>query len=71
MKKCTLGARHQWKWLKNATNSQVGGRGSSFSLRGVYRCDCGAKKVDSPNLNGNEPNPLNDLVAALAGKPTA
>lgn len=63
-KPCTQGARHTWAWLKNVTNSQIGGRGASFSLRGVYRCACGAKKVGAPNHNA--PSPLNDLVEALA-----
>ncbi len=66
MKPCTQGPRHKWTWLKNTTSSLIGGRGASFSLRGIYRCACGARKVGEPNYN--EPSPLNDLVAALAGE---
>ena len=66
MKPCTQGPRHKWTWLKNTTSSLIGGRGASFSLRGIYRCACGERKAGEPNHN--EPSPLNDLVAALAGK---
>lgn len=68
MKKCTLAPRHQWTWTKNTTSGQVGGRGISLSLRGIYRCKCGEQKVGTPNHDANQPNPLNDLVAGLAGK---
>lgn len=65
MKKCTLGPRHKWKWVKNTTQGQVGGRGISLSLRGIYQCPCGTKKVGNPNHDA--PSPLNDLVAAMSG----
>lgn len=49
---CTNGPRHTWAWAKNITNAQIGGRSAKFSLRGLYRCACGAKKVGAPNHDG-------------------
>ncbi len=59
-KPCKNGPRHKWTWLKNVASSQVGGRGTYayFTLRGLYRCECGAKKVGVPNHNGAD---LRDL----------
>lgn len=48
MKPCTHGPRHKWTWLKNTTSGQIGGRGASFSLRGIYRCACGERKAGVP-----------------------
>ena len=48
MKKCTLGPRHKWAFVKNVqvrretmslTSHQV-----HLSQKGVYKCECGAKK---------------------------
>lgn len=66
IKPCTHGARHKWQFVKNTTNAQAGGRGISISLRGIYRCECGQKKLGEAGHEAS--NPLNDLVAALAGK---
>ena len=65
MKKCTEGLRHSWAWVKNTTNAQVRGRGFRLSLRGIYQCSCGEKKLGEPNHLGQ--NPLNEFVAAMAG----
>lgn len=51
-KPCSIGPRHAWMWVKNVTNSQIGGRSASFTLRGLYRCACGAKKIGAPNHDG-------------------
>ncbi|HRL97865.1 MAG TPA: hypothetical protein PLE22_00285 [Acidovorax sp.] len=48
---CKVGPRHKWAWLKNVTNAQIGGRSARFTLRGLYRCECGARKVGAPNHN--------------------
>lgn len=66
MKACTNGPRHKWTWLKNTTSAQVSSRSASFSMRGLYRCACGARKAGEPNHN--EPSSLNELVATLAGE---
>lgn len=59
-KPCKIGPRHKWTWLKNIASSQVGGRGAYayFTLRGIYRCECGAKKVGRPDNSGPD---LRDL----------
>lgn len=51
-KPCPLGQRHTWVWGKNVTNAQIGGRSARFTLRGLYRCACGAKKIGAPNHDG-------------------
>ena len=51
---------------KNTTNAQAGGRGIGFSVRGIYRCECGQKKLGDAGHEAH--NPLNDLVAAMAGE---
>ncbi|WP_284213903.1 hypothetical protein [Comamonas jiangduensis] len=65
-KQCTVGARHKWQFVKNTTNAQAGGRGIGFAVRGVYRCKCGQKKLGDAGHEAH--NPLNDLVAAMAGE---
>lgn len=59
-KPCKIGPRHKWTWLKNIASSQVGGRGTyaHFTLRGLYRCECGAKKVGRADNSGAD---LRDL----------
>lgn len=54
LKPCINGPRHTWAWRKNVTNSQIGGRSAKFSLRGLYRCACGAVKVGAPNHDGSD-----------------
>lgn len=59
-KPCKIGPRHKWTWLKNVASSQVGGRGvyAYFTLRGLYRCACGAQKIGGPSNSGPD---LRDL----------
>lgn len=64
-KSCTQGARHKWQFVKNTTNAQAGGRGIGFAVRGIYRCECGQKKLGEASHEAH--NPLNDFVAAMAG----
>lgn len=46
---CSKGGKHKWEFVKNASVSKVthGPLGSHgvFSVRGVYRCDCGAVRT--------------------------
>lgn len=65
-KQCTVGTRHKWQFVKNTTNALAGGRGISFSLRGIYHCECGQKKLGDAGHEAH--NPLNDFVAVMAGK---
>lgn len=51
-KPCTKGPRHTWTWVNNCTSAKITGRSASFTLRGRYRCACGAVKFGRPNHNG-------------------
>lgn len=64
-KPCTTGPRHSWGWVKNVANTQVGGRSVKVTLRGLYRCACGAKKTGAPNHAGPD---LRGLVGLGATK---
>ena len=44
MKKCTLGPRHKWNFLKNITTRYINGSSIRFTQKGVYACECGLKK---------------------------
>ena len=44
MKKCTVGNRHKWEFLKNIKCTMMSGRSIRISLKGLYQCACGAKK---------------------------
>ena len=60
-KPCTLGPRHKWEWAKNVTVSiHAGGSALRLSAKGRYVCQCGEKKIGSPNHN--EPSPLTKMV---------
>lgn len=66
---CTKGARHKWQFVKNTTNGMSASRGGiCFTLRGLYRCECGQTKLGTADHEAS--NPLNDFVAALAGEKT-
>jgi hypothetical protein len=43
-KSCTIGKRHKWEHLCNRVFTSGSGRYRTVSLRGVYRCECGAIK---------------------------
>lgn len=69
MKPCDLGPRHKWTWVKNVTKSSVTGRTASFTSKGLYRCECGAKKLGAHNHNApREGEGLLAFVKALAGE---
>ncbi len=57
-KPCTIGPKHKWQWVKNVTIKKVtiGPRGSSMhvSLRGLYKCECGADRIGKDNPNGHD-----------------
>lgn len=42
--KCTLGNRHKWEHIKNVQLQTQTVRTVSISLKGLYKCKCGAKK---------------------------
>lgn len=44
MKKCTVGSRHKWAFVKNVETKTMTLNTVRFTMRGVYRCECGAKK---------------------------
>jgi len=44
MKKCTLGSRHKWEYIKNVQVHTQTSRTFSISLKGLYKCACGQKK---------------------------
>lgn len=44
MKKCTEGKRHKWKHIKNIELYVQTSRSVSISLKGLYKCACGAEK---------------------------
>jgi hypothetical protein len=50
-KTCTNGPRHTWTWINNCTKAHIGRNSASFTLRGRYRCACGAIKFGRPNHN--------------------
>lgn len=67
-KPCTNGPRHSWDFLKNVSVGSIThtSRGSHgvFSLKGLYRCDCGATKhgLHDPR----QPGDLRDLTGVLS-----
>ncbi len=52
---CTSGPRHKWEWVKNVKISKFRiasiGTTGTFSLRGLYKCQCGSKKCGVFNPN--------------------
>lgn len=48
MKKCTLGPRHKWDFVKNVTvrseNISMNRHSIHIGQKGAYKCACGAKK---------------------------
>ena len=57
-KACINGPRHKWKWVKNVNVGSmrftVRGASGSFSLKGLYRCECGAERHGQFNPNGSD-----------------
>lgn len=60
---CTIAAKHKWQWIKNGTKttatSSMGGTSVRMTLKGLYKCACGAKRIGQPNHNAKD---LRDLV---------
>ncbi|WP_336939196.1 hypothetical protein [Acinetobacter modestus] len=48
MKKCTVGSRHKWNYIKNVQTQSINGRSVRISLKGLYQCECGQKKYGVP-----------------------
>ncbi|WP_169304622.1 hypothetical protein [Halopseudomonas bauzanensis] len=46
---CTLGKRHSWQYQQDVKITRVNGRSAQISLRGLYQCECGAKKYGGPS----------------------
>lgn len=44
MKKCSIGKRHKWEHFKNVRVQTQTTRTISISLKGLYKCACGAQK---------------------------
>lgn len=68
IKPCTKGPKHAWTFVKNAsvgslTHTAHGSFGH-FSLKGLYRCTCGATKY-GPH-DPNEAGDLRGLVGQLS-----
>lgn len=67
-KPCTLGPRHTWAFVKNASVGSLTptSRGSfgRFTLKGLYRCACGATKYGAHDPN--DPGDLRGLVGQLS-----
>ncbi|WP_315080307.1 hypothetical protein [Acinetobacter guillouiae] len=59
MKKCTLGPRHKWNFKKNVdvTTGSISATSSrlSFSKKGLYTCECGARKYGEYQHQVKEP----------------
>lgn len=48
-KPCTLGPRHKWEFVRNKTFTTATLHTRTLSVRGVYKCACGAKKIGEMN----------------------
>lgn len=51
IKPCSLAKRHSWEFVRNRITKYINGRTVHLSQRGVYRCECGAKKLGDPQLD--------------------
>ncbi|PTT35467.1 hypothetical protein DBR23_23470 [Acidovorax sp. HMWF018] len=51
-KPCTLNPKHKWEFVKNVNQTVINGRSARLSLRGFYRCACGATKLGPYDPNG-------------------
>ena len=64
---CTNGPRHKWQLVKNVNvgNFKVTARGTlgSFSLRGLYKCQCGQRKHGLFGPNGSDLRNVTGLEA--------
>lgn len=60
---CTIGPKHKWTWVVNFTQGSMtfSSRGSTgrLTLKGKYRCECGAVRIGQPNHNGPD---LRELI---------
>lgn len=67
-KPCTNGPRHSWAFVSNTSVGSLThtSRGSfgRFSLKGLYRCTCGATRIGAPDHNA--PGDLRGLVGTLS-----
>ena len=58
IKPCTIGPRHRWEWIKNISVGSLvhtrRGTLGKFTLKGLYKCQCGHKKYGQPNHNGGD-----------------
>jgi hypothetical protein len=57
-KPCTNGPKHKWQWVKNVTSATatINSHGTTMrmSLRGLYKCECGAERTGKDNPNAND-----------------
>lgn len=65
-KPCTNGPRHSWTFVKNVSVGSIthtsGGSFGRFTLKGLYRCSCGATKHGQHDPNAGD---LRGLVGDL------
>ncbi|QHJ83376.1 MAG: hypothetical protein [Bacteriophage sp.] len=52
MKKCTIGKRHKWDFVKNVNLETRTFTSIHFSRKGLYKCACGETKYAEMNPNG-------------------
>lgn len=50
-KPCALETRWRWTFVRNRICTYTNGGSARISLRGVYRCACGAKTIGAPWIN--------------------
>jgi hypothetical protein len=59
--------KHKWEFVRNGTVTRavggIGGGSMRISLRGLYRCSCGATRVGQANHNAPG-NDVRDHMAA-------
>lgn len=50
-KPCTLAPKHKWTFDRNVTQGTFGPGTLTMSVRGLYRCACGATRIGAANQN--------------------
>lgn len=53
MKPCTEGKRHKWDFVRNHNCRTESLRSIGWTLRGLYKCKCGALKYGEPQHTFN------------------
>lgn len=57
-KACTLTPKHKWTWVKNVVQQSITysavGNSARMSLKGLYKCECGERKLGTANHRGED-----------------